>query len=324
MRRRDLIAGMAALSTGPARAQGNGPGGYPSGSVRMLVGFAPGGYTDILARAVAIQLQQQFGRPFVVENRPGAAGVIAAETVARASADGLTLLVGHTTANAIVGVLQQRIGYDPARDFAPVTLLAAQPHALVVRANSPWRGVPDLIAAAKERPGTLAYGSSGVASVQHVAGEMLARAAGIELVHVPYRGSAPALVDLAAGQIHLVIEGAAVSGAMVDSGQIRALAVTAAGPVARFPGVPPVAETLPRYEVQSWFGLFAPAATPAAVTGALRDAVAGALETPGMRRILQDASATPGGMSSPAFQRFVENEIERYRSLLSGVALSLD
>lgn len=326
MQRRTLTLGFAAMAAGgtvssAALAQGS----YPSGTVRMLVGFAPGGYTDILARAIAVELQQRFGRPFPVENRPGAAGVIAAEAVARAAPDGLTLLVGHTTANAIVGALQQRLGYDPVRDFTPVTLLAAQPHALVVKANAPWRSVLELIAAAKAQPGAVTYGSSGVASVQHVAGEMFAKAAGIELTHVPYRGSAPALVDLAAGQIHFLIEGAAVSGAMVDSGQLRALAVSASQPVPRFPDVPTIAEAaLPGYEVQSWFGLFAPAGTPASVVDALRGAVAEALTSAPLQRILRDASATGGGMPSAEFRRFIEGEISRYQRLLAGVSIAVD
>jgi tripartite-type tricarboxylate transporter receptor subunit TctC len=325
MNRRHIILGTAALAlpslAGSAMAQGVA---FPPGTVKLIVGFSPGGYTDILARAITAPLSERFGRSFVVENRPGAAGVIAAEAVARANPDGMTLLVGHTTANAIVAALPQRIPYDPDKDFAHVTLLAAQPHALVVKASSPWRNVADLIAAAKADAGSVTYGSSGVASVQHVAGEMFAKAAGIELIHVPYRGSAPALVDLAAGQIQFLIEGAAVSGALVDNGQLRAIAVSSPRQVARFPGVPTISESgLPGYEVQSWFGLFAPAGTPAPLVGGLQEAVATALTTPTLQKLLNDASATPGGMPPAAFHQFIRSEIDRYKRLLAGTQISL-
>jgi tripartite-type tricarboxylate transporter receptor subunit TctC len=325
MRRRGALLALPSLLTA-------GPGGpaaraaeWPTRPVRILVGFAPGGFTDILARAIAPALSARFGPPFVVENRPGAAGVLAAEAVAKAPPDGHTLLLAHPTAVSIAPALAQRLPFDAAAAFAPVTLLAMQPHLLIVKRDSPWRGVQDLVADARARPGAVTYGSSGVGSVQHVAGEVFAAATGAEFTHVPYRGSAPTMADIAAGQVGFAIDGVAVSAPMIEAGQLRALAASVERRVARFPDVPTLAEAgVPGVAIGSWFGLIAPAGTPPAVVEALRGAAVQALEGPEALRVLRAASAEPVGSTPAEFAAFIAAETARYRRLSARTRITLD
>ncbi|HEY4253370.1 MAG TPA: tripartite tricarboxylate transporter substrate binding protein [Roseomonas sp.] len=323
-RRAILLGGAAIFAAHLARAQ-PASSWRPAHPVRVILGFPPGGFTDILARVIAPLLQAELGQPFVVENRSGAAGTIAADAVARAAPDGHVLLLGHSTANAIAAGLSQRLAYDPRTAFAPITLVAAQPHALLVNAAAPYRGLADLLAAARRQPGKLTYASSGVGSVQHVAGEMLRAATGIDVVHAAYRGTGPSLTALAAGEIDFVIDGIAAATPLAQAGQIRMIAVSPAQRVPRYPDLPTIAEAgAPGVEIRSWFGLFGPAGLPAAAVAALQAAAAAAIARPEMARVLADASAEPGGMPPEAFRAFVLAEIERYRELAARTHISMD
>ncbi|MBV1796718.1 tripartite tricarboxylate transporter substrate binding protein [Siccirubricoccus sp. G192] len=321
MRRRRIIMALGAVTLArPVRAQD-----WPQHPVRILVGFPPGGFTDILARVIAPRLQERFGQPFVVENRPGAAGIIAAEAVAKAPPDGLMLLLAHPTAIAIAPALSQRLPYDGMAAFTPVTLLAQQPHVLLVKGDAPWRSLAELVEDARRRPGMLTYASSGVGSVQHVQGELFAAAAGIELVHVPYRGSGPTMTDLAAGNVSMVIDGVAVSAPLVESGRLRVLATSAARRLPRYPDLPTLAESgLEGVVPGSWFGLLAPAGTPPAIVQALARAATEALPTPEVARAMERASAEPGGLSPEEFAAFVRAEDARYRALAARTRISMD
>ena len=322
MLRRTLLAALGAGSLAPrARAQAD----WPQRPVRLLVGFPPGGFTDILARVIAPKLQEHFGQPFVVENRSGAAGIIAADAVAKAPPDGHTLLLAHPTAVAIAPALSQRLPYDALTAFAPVTLLALQPHLLLVKGDAPWRSVADLVVDARTRPGAITYASSGIGSVQHVQGEQFAAAAGVAVVHVPYRGSGPTMTDLAAGQVHFAIDGAAVSASLIEAGRLRALATSAGARIARFPDLPTLEESgVPGVAPGSWFGLLAPAGTPPAIITVLQRAAAAALPTPEVERAMRNASAEPGGTTPRSFADFIQGEIERYRELAARTRISID
>jgi tripartite-type tricarboxylate transporter receptor subunit TctC len=320
--RRILFAAAAAALTRPVLGQ---EAWRPPRPVRLLVGFPPGGFTDILARTVAPLFQARFEQSVVVENRGGAAGVLAAEAAARAAPDGTTLLIGHPTANAIVAGLATRLSYDPRTAFTPVTLIAAQPHLLLVNAESPYRSVDDLLAAARRDPGRLTFASSGVASVQHVAGELFKAATGVDVVHVPYRGTGPAMADLAGGQVTFAIDGAGGAGALLAAGRLRALAVSSARRAAKLPDIPTLAEVGVRgVEIGSWFALMGPAGLPEPAVAALHAAVVEALAHPTMRRVMDDASAEPGGMPPAEFRAFILAEIERYRDLGTRTRISMD
>lgn len=323
-RRATLLLLASGAASRPVAAQPSA-GWRTSRPIRLVVGFPPGGFTDILARSLAPLLQAQLNQAVVVENRGGAAGIIGADLVAHAAPDGATLLLGHSTANAIAANLNQRLGYDPRTAFAPITLVAAQPHALLVNAASPFASTEDLIAAARRAPARLTYASSGVASVQHVAGEMLSAASGIDVVHVPYRGTGPALADLAGGQVDFVIDGLAAATPLIAGGRIKALAVSTARRVARWPDLPTLNESgAPGVEIRSWFGLLGPAGLPEPVVQSLYAATLSALSSPEMRRLLEDSSAEAGGMPPSEFASFIATEIARYREVAARMRIAVE
>jgi tripartite-type tricarboxylate transporter receptor subunit TctC len=320
LHRRTLLGAALVL---PAVAQAQPA--WPERPVRILVGFSPGGFTDILARVLATALQARFGQPFLVENRIGATGIIAADAVAKSAPDGHTLLLAHPTASAIAPALAQRLPFDAVRAFAPITLLARQPHLLLVKGDSPWKSLADLIAAAKRQPGVITFASSGVGSVQHIQGEQFCAATGIEAVHVPYRGSGPTMTDIAGGQVHWAIDGVAVSAPLIEAGALRALGTAAPTRIARWPDLPTFAEQGVEGVVPgSWFGLMAPAGTPPTVVASLAQASTAALALPEIIRAMRSASADPGGLSPEEFAGFLANETAGYRALAARTRISLD
>jgi tripartite-type tricarboxylate transporter receptor subunit TctC len=285
--------------------------------VRFLVGYVPGGATDLVARVLAQQLQGQLGQPFVVENRAGATGTVAAEAVARSQPDGYTILFGHMNSNAVAPVLFPRLGYNQERDLMPVALTASQAHLLLVRKDLQASSVAELVALAKQTRSGLNYASSGVGSAQHLAAEMFRLAAGIPLVHVPYRGSGQAMADLVAGQIDINFDGIGASLPAVRDGQIRALAVTTSMRNPALPNLPTVAESgFPGYAISSWFGLFAPAGTPTAIREHLERETRQALASTRMASALKDVGAEPGNLFGADFARFVADEMGRFRTLV--------
>jgi tripartite-type tricarboxylate transporter receptor subunit TctC len=271
--RRTLLAGLAlaAFTPLPATAQ-EWPAKQP---IRIVVPFAPGGTSDILARTLGERLQATLKQTVVVENKAGAGGVIGADSVAKSPADGYTLLLGTIATHAINPALQPKMPYDAAKDFAPVWLIGSISNVLLVGADQPYKSAKDVIAAAKAKPGALVFGSPGQGTSQHLSGETLKIMAGIDIAHVPYKGSGPATQDLVAGQIPMTVDTALVALPHIQSGKIRALAVTSGKRTAVLPDVPTLAEAaVPGFDVSSWQALYAPAGTPAAIVARLNTELA--------------------------------------------------
>jgi tripartite-type tricarboxylate transporter receptor subunit TctC len=318
-RRALLLAGLAAR---PALAQT--AAAWPQRPLRILVGFPPGGLTDVLARVLAARFADGFGQPCVVENRTGASGIIAAEAVAKAT-DGHTLLLVHPTAIAIAPVFARRLPFDAETAFAPIAGLALQPHVLLVKADAPWRDLAALVADATARPEAITFASSGVGSVQHVQAEQFCLATGTRMTHVPYRGSAPTMTDLAAGQVDWVIDGTGISAPLVEAGRLRVLATAHTRRLARYPEVPTLAElgiagVLPG----SWFGLAGPAGMPVPVVQALNAAILAAMPGPEMQRALANASAEGMAGSPEAFRAFIQAQIADLRTLAARVPIAME
>src|SRR3954452_5063905 len=237
---------------------------YPSRPVRIIVPSPPSGGTDIVARVLAQHFSKAFGQQFIVENKPGAGNMIGIEAAARSAPDGYTLLMVASTL-VLNSVLYKQVPYDPVRDFSPITLAATAPNILVVDPKLPINSVADLIAAAKAKPGALSYGTPGIGTSPHLCMELLKYMARVDLQHVPYKGTAAAVTDVMGGQIQVAFATALTAKPLVDAGRLRALAVSGPKRVEVLPSVPPVAEAGPGYEAMQWYGLFAPAGTPAAV-----------------------------------------------------------
>jgi tripartite-type tricarboxylate transporter receptor subunit TctC len=256
--------------------------GYPSAPVRIIVGFAPGGTTDVVARLIGAYLSERLGQPFIVENKPGAGTNIATEEVLHAPADGYTLLLA-TVSNAVNASLFKNLSFDFLRDAAPIAGIMEVPNILEVNPAVPVKTVPEFIAYAKANPGKIDMASGGVGSSSHISGELFCMMAGVNLVHVPYRGEAPALIDMVSGQTQVMFDLMSASIGFVRNGKLRALGVTSATPSAALPGVPAVAEFLPGYEATSFEGLAAPKGTPDAIVDLLNKQVNAALADPAFK-----------------------------------------
>lgn len=313
MQRRELLAALGALGTlvtVPAglRAQ--------TSVTKMLVGATPGGGTDIVARALAQELSTRMGRQFVVDNRPGAAGNIAAQAVAKSTPDGATLLLSYTS-HVINPSLYDKLPFDAVRDFTPLASIASLPAILVAHPSLPANNVKELIALAKSRPGKLNIAIAGLGSSNHLAGEMLKLEAGLDITSVPYKGTGPALQEVVAGQIELVISGVASVQQLLKAGKVKAIGVTSAQRVAEFPQVPAIAETLPGFDFSSWYGLFGPAGMDAGEADRLSQAVREALQSPAMRERFRHEGLIPMGQGRGEFASFVKTEITRWGKIVA-------
>lgn len=288
---------------------------FPERPIRLIVPFAPGGGTDLIARTLAAGMAQSIGQPVLVENKPGAGTIIGTDLVAKSAPDGHTLVVA-SFAHAVNPSLQPKLPFDPDRAFAPVVLIGRGPNVLVVRADSPLKSVADVVDAARRSPGKLMYASQGVGTSAHLAGEMFGNLAGVAITHVPYRGAGPAKSDLLGGQVDLFFGTAAAVGSLVESGRLRALAVTTPNASPAFKGVPTVAATVPGYAVQSWYGLYAPAGTPPEVIGVLNAAARKAAHSPEfVAKVAQEGLEVIAG--EPAeLERFVKAEEARWRRIV--------
>jgi tripartite-type tricarboxylate transporter receptor subunit TctC len=312
IRRRTLLATGGALLAAPARAQN-----YPDRPVRIVVPYPAGGTTDILARLVGQKVGERLGQPFVIENRSGATGVIGSEHVARSAPDGHTLLMGVNGPITISPAFRRDMPYEPLRAFAPVTLVASVAKLLVVNPQLPVRSVAELVAYAKARPGQLSFASSGTGATGHLAGEMFKLRAGLDIVHVPYRGGAPAMADVIAGRVAMQFEVLTQLLPQVRGGQLRALAVTSAERLPTLPDIPTVAEQgFPGFESRTWFGLLAPAGTPPAIVRRLRDEVVQVLTTPEMVQFLREQGADPIGNTPEQFAAFLREDTERWADVV--------
>jgi tripartite-type tricarboxylate transporter receptor subunit TctC len=315
---RAAMAGMALAGAGLAAAQP-----YPGKPVRLIVGFAPGGGTDVLARSLAQQLTESLGQPFTVDNRTGAGGIISAELGAKAPPDGYTLLVGSLAAFAINPNLMAKLPYDPVRDFAPVGMFATLSYAVDVHPSLPV--VRELIALAKMRPGQLNYGSAGTGSSTHLAIEQFLLAAGVRMTHVPYKGNAPAMTALMSGEIAMVFDPVLTSAPLARAGRLRALAVTTAKRSALLPEVPTVAEAaLPGYEAGNWFGVFAPAGTPRAVVERLNAAINAAMARSDMKERLLSQGSEPLSGTPEELGELVRRDIAKYAKIVKAAGIKVE
>jgi tripartite-type tricarboxylate transporter receptor subunit TctC len=306
MKRRDLlIAPAAAVLAGAARAQ---IGGAP---VRILVGAPAGGSTDTLARTLAASMGPVLNRPVIVENRPGAGGNIAAEAVAKAAPDGNTLLMSFTS-HAINATLYPQLPFDPVKDFSALTCVATSPSVLVAHPSVPANNVRELIALAKAKPGQLNFAIGGIGSSLHMAGDAFKMQSNTFIVNIPYRGTAPAVQDVLAGQVQLMFAAVGNVQAHIKAGKLKALGVTTAKRLPSLPEVQAIAETLPGYESSAWFGLFGPGGLPPELAKRISDAARQAIAQPEMRRRLETEGAIPVGNAPEQFSAFVQSEIVRW------------
>ncbi len=327
-RRQLLAAATLPLLPSWARAQA----GWPGKPVRIVVPFAAGGTTDILARAIAPELQRVFGQPFVVDNKPGAGGNSGAAEVAKSPADGLTLLMGTVGTHAINVSLYPKMPYDPIKDFAPITLVAGVPNVVVMNPASAQKynvnTTVDLIRAAKAHPGRLNVASSGNGTSIHLSAELFKSMTGTFMLHLPYRGSGPALIDLIAGNVDLMFDNLPSALPHIKSGKLKALAVTSGQRSGALPEVPTVAESggllLRNYEASSWFGLLAPAGTPADVVLRIQQETAKALALPTVKDRMLSQGAIPGGMAPAAFAQFIDAETRKWAQVVKASGAKID
>lgn len=309
--RKLVVAGMALLGAAIA-TQAPGQADYPARPVRIVVGFPPGAAGDLVSRAVAGHLSQTTGQQFVVENKPGASSNIATEYAARAPKDGYTLFLG-TVANVVNAAVTSKLSFDFAKDFAPITLIATVPVVLVVHPSSGVATVSELIALAKSRPGQLNYASSGVATTPHLAGALLNVKAGIDLVHVPYQGSSPAVTDLLAGRTQIMFSPVSVVLAHIEAGRLKALAWAAPKRSSVLPDLPTVAEAgMPELDASIWFGLMAPAGTAQPVLDKLARLLNAALKSEELSAQLKKMGYEPLGGTAADFSRYVDDELRKW------------
>jgi len=298
---------------------------YPSRPLRFVVPFAPGGGTDILARLLAQRLSEFLAQPVVVDNRGGAGGVIGADLVAKSPADGYTLMLGSPGPLTINPNLLPRLPYDPHRDFAPVTLATISAFVLVVHPSLPARSVKELLALAKARPGQLNYGSSGNGSVAHFSAEQLKGLAGIDLVHIPYKGSGPAVIDLIGGKLDLMLENMPTILAHVRAGRLRALAVGTKSRSALMPELPTIAEAgVPGYESSTAFGVLVPARTAPAIINRLHGELVKSLRLPEVRDRLTGLGMEPVGGTPEAYAVHLKEEIAKYARIVKAAGIKID
>lgn len=298
-----LNAGVASAST------------FPSKPVRLVVPFAPGGGTDLIARTLGAEMAKDLGQPVIVDNKPGAGTIIGTDNVAKSAPDGYSVVVA-SFAHAVNPALQAKLPYGSNKAFAPVIMIGRGPNVLVVPVASPYKTVADLLAAAGARPDKLTYASQGAGTSAHLAGELFANLAKVKLTHVPYRGAGPALTDLMGGQVDMMFATAAAVSSFIDNGKLRVLGVTTAEPSPAFKGVAPIAETVPGYRVESWYGLYVPAATPAAVIERLNTAARKAARSPDFVRKLEHEGLMVNAGAPAELDTYVQAEEKRWTQIV--------
>lgn len=311
------VALLAAAALASSAAAQN----YPSRTVRIIVPYAAGGNTDITARAIAARLAEVFGQQVIVDNRPGGATNIGSELAAKAPPDGYTLFMGGAS-NAINMTLYAKPPYDTLRDFAPITLVVKGANVLSVHPSLPVKNLKELIALARQRPGQLNFASSGLGSSNQMAGELFKMMAGIDIVHVPYKGNAPALTDAVAGNVEMVFSGVPALVPHIQSGRLRALAIGSLKRFSAIPQVPTFDESgLKGYEATTWFGLMAPARTPKEIVARLNTEVARILASPDLRQRFVNDGLEPIGNSQDEFAKFIRDEIAKYAKVIQSAGL---
>jgi tripartite-type tricarboxylate transporter receptor subunit TctC len=315
------VAGLSLLCVSGTAAEN-----YPTRPVTIIVPYAPGGGTDLLARIVGQELAKRLGKSFIVENRPGGGTVIAALAAARAPPDGYTLLMGTSTPLAINATLHRNLPYDPVGDFVPLALVANVPFVLVVNPSLPVKSVSELIKLAKEKPGSLSYGTSGPGSPHHLYSELFKSMTGIEMTHIPYKGSVPALIDVVAGHIPLMFVDLGPAQPMIKDGKVRALGVSSAVRVASLPDVAPIAEVgVPGFEAVAWQMLVAPANTPKEIVDTLYKELKAILALPEIKQRINELGMIPVDSPPPEeLARYVKTEIVRWGEVVKKSGASIE
>lgn len=322
MRSRILLAALVLTAGWPAAAAAQGT--FPTKPIRLIVPFAPGGGTDITARAVAVRLTESFGQPVIADNRPGANGTIGVDLTAKSAPDGYTITMISSSHAVNVG-LYPRLPYDLLKDLTPVTQATSQPYAFVIHPSIPAKTVKEFIAYAKTRPGTINYGSSGTGGISHLGGAWFAQLTGIDMVHIPYKGGAPATLDLIAGRNHMQLGTFLLTGPHIKAGKLRVIAVTTPKRWHGTPDLPTVQESgIPGFAITQWYGMLAPAKTPPAIVARLNKEIARILHLPDVKEKLVADGADPVGNPAAEFGAHVKSEVAKYAKIVKQVGLKAD
>ncbi len=315
-----VLGSVAASVALPGYAQGS----FPNRPIKLVLGFSAGGPTDNIARILGVKLGEELGQPIVIENRPGANAVLAADAVARSPADGYTLLY-NTSSFALAAALSPKLPYSPVRDFTYVALTAAAPTVLIVNTGFKANNIKEFVAQIKANPGKFSYGSAGKGTITHVIPVQLLQSSGLDAVHIPYKGSAPALVDLFSGQIQFAVDAMSSALPYIRDGRVRALAVTSKERLSVLPEVPTISESwIPGYEASAWQGIMAPAATPAAVIARLNQAITRVLANPDVRAQMSKQGTDPLGSTPEGYRAYVQGEIDRWTKVARSGEITLE
>ncbi len=324
MKRTTLLTAVAvamASLVSPSFAQDK----WPSKPITYVVPFPAGGTTDILARIISQKLGPALSTTVIVDNRPGAGGNIGSDFVSKAAPDGYTILGGTISSHAINVSLYPKLPYDPVKSFSPVALIGTNANVLVVSAASPYKTVQELTAAAKAKPGSISFASAGNGTSQHLSGELYKSLAGLDMVHIPYRGSAPAMQDVIGGQVPMMFDTSVVAGPFIESGKVRALAVTSSKRTPQLPNVPTMAESgIAGYDLQSWQAIFAPAGTPAPILHRLQAEVAKIIKSPEIQERLGKLGMEPSAMTPEQFAAFQASEIVKWAKVIKAGNIKID
>lgn len=325
MARRRILLGLATVALIAAALPANAQSTYPTRPVSLIVPFPAGGSTDLVARVVAEKMSGLLGQQIVVDNRGGAGGNVGTAAAAKAEPDGYTLLMGTVATHAINSALYKKMPYDPVKDFAPVSLLVVVPNVLVVNPDFPAQNVQELIALAKEKPGELSYASSGNGTPLHLSGELFKTMAGVDIVHVPYKGAGPALVDVMGGHVPIMFDNLPSSTEHIKAGKLRGLAVTTAERSPSMPDLPTIAESgLPGYETYTWNALFVPAGTPPDVVAKLNEAAVAAVSDPEIKAKLESMGATIVGSTPEQLAAHVQAELDKWGPVVKASGAQVD